>query len=249
MEPKVYHGKNIDDAVAHACEDLQVAREALHVEVIDLGKRGFWGIGRKPATIAVTFLKDVIACLENPTEIPDQKLEPEQVSTAAAQSKEPASSTLAPIDEAAILKIQTMLNDLFAQSGVKAQVNYQVQGEQIIFKIESEQYKGLIIGKKGKTINSLQALAQAIFSHQGANRYFIILDIDNYRELRSEQIKKWLEQAIKVVQNSGRSYRFSPMIAVERKVMINQISQFPDIAYRVRGTYPRRYIEIYQKVA
>ena len=47
MEPKVYHGKNIDEAIKLACQDLNVAREKLHVEVIDLGKRGFLGIGRK----------------------------------------------------------------------------------------------------------------------------------------------------------------------------------------------------------
>lgn len=251
MEPKVYHGKNIDEAIKLACQDLNVAREKLHVEVIDLGKRGFLGIGRKPATVKVTFLKDVIADLEiSENENNDANLTSTSSGAKVPVSKEATKvNALSPKDQAAALKIQKMLEELFRQSKIVAQVSYQVKDDQIIFTIDSAEYKGLIIGKKGKTINSLQAIAQNVFSHQSENRYYIILDIDNYRELRSRQIQDWLNQAVTVVRNNGRSYRFSPMIAVERKTMINQISQFKDIAFRIRGRYPRKYIEIYQKLA
>lgn len=249
MEPKVYHGKNIDEAVKLACQDLNVAREKLHVEVVDLGKRGFFGIGRKPATVEVTFLKDVIANLEISENNDSNSTPTPSVAKVSVPKEATKVNALSPKDQAAALKIQKMLEELFSQSKIVAQVSYQVKDDQIIFTIDSAEYKGLIIGKKGKTINSLQAIAQNVFSHKAENRYYIILDIDNYRELRSRQIQDWLNQAVTVVRNNGRSYRFSPMIAVERKTMINQISQFKDIAFRIRGKYPRKYVEIYQKLA
>ncbi|BDR57554.1 Jag N-terminal domain-containing protein [Xylocopilactobacillus apis] len=233
MENNIYHGKDIEDAISAACSKLGVDRTEIHVEVVDPGKRGFLGFGRKEATIKVSFLKDLVASIEDPDQIDDEL------------TKRPFTEQ----DEKSVQVIKKMLEDLFEEAGIIASVSFRVEDDQIVFKIDSEDYKGLIIGKKGKTINSLQSIAQTIYFHNAENRYYIVLDIDDYRSVRDAQIMTWLDQAINSVRTSGKSYRFSPMIAVERKVIIKRLSHLDDISFRVRGTFPRKYIEISKRAA
>ncbi|BDR59733.1 Jag N-terminal domain-containing protein [Xylocopilactobacillus apicola] len=233
MEAKIFQGKDIDEAIKTACKDLEVDRDKLQVEVIDPGKRGFLGFGKKPAQVKVTLLKDLVAHFTNTTLNVDREIELDFTER----------------DRSGAEVVTQMLEDLFKESGIVATVSYEVQGDQLVFEIESEQYKGLIIGKKGRTINSLQAIAQSIFAHHGENRFYVILDIDNYRDVRGQQITIWLNQAVEIVRRSGKSYRFSPMVAVERRLMINRLEPLNDITFRVRGSYPRKYIEISKRLA
>lgn len=232
MESKIYHGKDINEAIENACSDLSVARDQIQVDVVDPGKRGFLGFGRKEATIKVKLLKDVIASISE-----TEPLETEVVDVPPFSAK----------DQAAVDIVKKMLADLFKEAKITATINYRLSKDQIIFEIDSDEYKGLIIGKKGKTINSLQSIAQTIYTHHAEHRYYMILDIDNYRDVRQKQINDWLNQAISTVRSTGKIYCFSPMIAVERRFIVNRLSNVDDIGFRVRGSFPRKYVEIFQK--
>lgn len=230
MEPKTFEGKNIEEAIQLACDKLQVTRDQIHVDVVDPGKRGFLLFGRKNAKIKVSMLLDVLSDFQD-------------------DGDNFETNTLWNNDEKVIDLIHRMLEDLFESSKISAHITRKISNDQIIFEIKTDKkYKGLIIGKKGKTINSLQNICQVILAHELSNRYFVILDIDNYREARTRQIREWLEQAVSIVRSSGQSYQFSPMVAVERQIIINYIKAVSDISFRVRGTHPRKYIEISKKL-
>lgn len=60
---KIYKGKTIEDAVEKACEELGLSVGEFSQEVLDLGSKGFLGIGSKEATVKITFTPDPCQCV------------------------------------------------------------------------------------------------------------------------------------------------------------------------------------------
>ena len=59
---KIYKGKTIEEAVAKACAELGLSDGEFSQEVLDLGSKGFLGIGAKEASVKITFTPDVCRC-------------------------------------------------------------------------------------------------------------------------------------------------------------------------------------------
>lgn len=60
---KIYKGKTIEQAVAKACEELGLSVGEFSQEVLDLGSKGFLGIGSKEATVKITYTPDACQCV------------------------------------------------------------------------------------------------------------------------------------------------------------------------------------------
>lgn len=60
---KIYKGKTIEDAVKKACEELGLTVGEFSQEVLELGSKGFLGIGAKEATVKITFTPDACRCV------------------------------------------------------------------------------------------------------------------------------------------------------------------------------------------
>ena len=60
---KIYKGKTIEDAVAKACKELGLTPDDFSQEVLELGSKGFLGIGSKDAVVKITFTPDACQCV------------------------------------------------------------------------------------------------------------------------------------------------------------------------------------------
>ena len=58
---KLYHGKTIEEAVENACNELGLSREEISSEVVEMGSKGFLGIGAKDCVVKVTYTPDFCA--------------------------------------------------------------------------------------------------------------------------------------------------------------------------------------------
>lgn len=59
---KIYKGKTIEEAVEKACEELGLTADEISQEVLDLGSKGFLGIGSKEAAVKITYTPDPCQC-------------------------------------------------------------------------------------------------------------------------------------------------------------------------------------------
>lgn len=59
---KIYKGKTIEEAVSKACEELGLTADQFSQEVLELGSRGFLGIGAKEASVKITYTPDPCQC-------------------------------------------------------------------------------------------------------------------------------------------------------------------------------------------
>ncbi|MCI6381312.1 MAG: KH domain-containing protein [Fusobacterium mortiferum] len=101
---------------------------------------------------------------------------------------------------------------------------------------------GIIIGKKGKTLNSFEYLLNSIMKD-----YRIEVDVEGFKAKRTETLrelgKKMAEKALK----SGKPVRLNPMPPRERKIIHEVVNKYPELDTYSEGRDPKRYIVIKRK--
>ncbi|HLS89494.1 MAG TPA: RNA-binding cell elongation regulator Jag/EloR [Sphingobacteriaceae bacterium] len=99
---------------------------------------------------------------------------------------------------------------------------------------------GLLIGRHGQTLNALQDLVNA-----GAARFDgpgkpVVVDVEGYRQRRSELVEREARRAAQRVRREGRSVALSPMTAAERKLVHVILKDDRDIRTESIGREPFR---------
>lgn len=101
---------------------------------------------------------------------------------------------------------------------------------------------GIIIGKKGKTLNSFEYLLNSLMKD-----YRIEVDVEGFKAKRTETLrelgKKMAEKALK----SGKPVRLNPMPPRERKIIHEVVNKYPELDTYSEGRDPKRYIVIKRK--
>jgi spoIIIJ-associated protein len=94
------------------------------------------------------------------------------------------------------------------------------EGESKVYiELESEKSSGLIIGRKGKTLESLQFIVNLIVNHKTGTEKKIILDIESYRANREKALRKMSREIAHKVIKSGRPWTLEPMNPFERRLI------------------------------
>lgn len=101
---------------------------------------------------------------------------------------------------------------------------------------------GIIIGKKGKTLNSFEYLLNSLMKD-----YRIEVDVEGFKAKRTETLrelgKKMAEKALK----SGKPVRLNPMPPRERKIIHEVVNKYSELDTYSEGRDPKRYIVIKKK--
>ncbi|HOP28068.1 MAG TPA: RNA-binding cell elongation regulator Jag/EloR [Spirochaetota bacterium] len=117
-------------------------------------------------------------------------------------------------------KVKVMLVELLQKMGIEGGVKDLKEGESKVYvELESRTSSGLIIGKKGKTLEALQFMINLMINNVAGSDKKIILDIESYRDKREKALKKMSkDMAFKVIK-SGRPLTLEPMNPFERRLI------------------------------
>lgn len=117
-------------------------------------------------------------------------------------------------------KVREMLSSLLSKMGLEGSIKDIKEGESKVYvELKSRDSSGLIIGKKGKTLEALQFMINLMINHATGSEKKIILDIEEYREKRERALKKMSrDMAFKVIK-SGRPMTLEPMNPFERRLI------------------------------
>jgi spoIIIJ-associated protein len=144
-----------------------------------------------------------------------------------------------PVEEA-----ELFLKNVVKQMGATAaKIEKQQDGKRVTFMITGEQV-GLLIGKHGQTLNSLQLLTQLVANRYAKEYVSIIVDAENYRERREKTLiqlaQKLAEKAIK----TGKEVKLEPLPAHERKIIHNALANYKKVTTYSVGEEPHRYVVV-----
>lgn len=187
----------------------------------------------EPSINEETFIKEAT--------IAEVEVESEEAAETAVQ----ADQDLELVDEdfKDVEHVAEYLIDVLASYLVDANIEVEDRGRTVIYNIQTEK-KGLVIGKHGKIINSLETLAQ-VMTHQYVRPHVkVIVNVGNYRERRQETLARLARKTADQVANSKQPVFLDPLPAAERKIIHAQLARYSYIATHSEGKEPHRYLVV-----
>ena len=252
----VYVGTTVDEAIAIGLKDLGLSKEQVAIEVIDEGKKGFLGMGRKNAQVKI---EPVVSEAEEEVVVPEKIVEeikevmtdtPEENVHEAIEeveeSAEPSQETLENdglSDEEALKKVAIYVTEVSQKLGAPALVRMKREDGVVIFQLDTKK-QGILIGKHGKTLNALQYLVQVYVHRIAKNKLSVVLNVGDYREKRQAILKRLADRTAQQVKRSQRPVFLEPMPAFERKQIHAALSNVPYVQTHSEGDEPYRYLVV-----
>jgi spoIIIJ-associated protein len=145
-----------------------------------------------------------------------------------------------PIDDAL-----DWLEDLLDVMGVPCDAVAYLDPDHVTFDLETDEDAGMIIGRKGHTLDAIQYLLNAAFGQRVGKR--MIVDIQGYRERHEAKLVEQAHQAAERVRVNGRPYRLPPMSASDRRVVHNALLDYTDLETGSQGEEPNRFVVVSPK--
>src|SRR4030042_224231 len=116
--------------------------------------------------------------------------------------------------------IRDVIINIFKRMEIDCRITDIKEGESKVYvELESKNSSGLIIGRKGKTLESLQFMVNLIVNHNTESDKKIILDIESYRAKRERALRKMSKDIAFKVIKSGKPWTLEPMNPFERRLI------------------------------
>lgn len=249
-------GKSVEEAVAAALQELNIAAEQAEVEVLQEAKKGFLGIGRKDAKVRVTVkeaeavVEEVVYTEETVTvampEVP-QAEEPAEKEAIAEQTAEVAvrEPKKYAVNDEAIAKAKEFLQKIFTAMKIEVAMEKFINKNDgsVTFKLHGDDM-GILIGKHGQTLDALQYLTNLVANKNSADRVRVIIDVEDYRDRRVETLTRLANRLADKVKRTGERVALEPMNPHERKIIHMALQGDRRVTTLSEGDEPHRHVVI-----
>ncbi|MDE6851038.1 MAG: protein jag [Lachnospiraceae bacterium] len=137
------------------------------------------------------------------------------------------------------------LNKVFQAMDITAEVQIELDEEENIMNIDlSGDEMGILIGKRGITLDSLQYLVSLVVNRNTENYVKIKLDTENYRERRRETLENLAHNLAHKVKRTHRQVSLEPMNPYERRVIHSALQKDKYVETHSEGDEPYRKVVI-----
>lgn len=151
-------------------------------------------------------------------------------------------STGLPLDKSSEL-VASYIDRVLKEYGAKSETTFDINGNQVTFNIETDK-SGLVIGKHGKIINSLQILSQTLLQNYCHHRVSVLLNVGDYRDRRANVLEQIASRTAKEVLSTRQTVILDPLPAYERKQIHAHLAEYDRIKTHSEGKEPNRYLVV-----
>jgi spoIIIJ-associated protein len=103
---------------------------------------------------------------------------------------------------------------------------------------------GRVIGREGKTLQSLEFIASVVMAKQFGSAYRVVLDAAGYRRRNEERIRRMAADAVLQVEVSGQQIELPPMRPSERRIIHVMLKQHPKVTTTSVGEGEARHVVV-----
>ena len=207
-------GKTVDEAVAKALAELGLDKSQVDIKVLAEGRQGILGLGGENARVLVRAL---------------------EVQT----------------DNDVVEEACNILDNLLKLMSIQASVNWrppETPGDglgqaQAVLEVQGDDL-GILIGRRGETLASLQYVVNLILSRKFKAFQPISLDVDGYRKRREESLKGLALRMAERVKATGETITLEPMPPNERRIVHLALAQDPAVVTVSLGEGDHRKVAI-----
>ncbi len=144
--------------------------------------------------------------------------------------------------------VRKFLGDVFAAMKLEVEMNISVNEENRYVDIElSGTEMGILIGKRGQTLDSLQYLVSLVVNKECDNYFRVKMDTENYRQRRRETLENLAKNLAFKVKRTRRSVSLEPMNPYERRVIHSTLQNDRNVTTKSEGEEPFRHVVISYK--
>ena len=262
--------KTVDDAITEALIQLGVTGDRLEYEVIEKGSAGFLGIGMKQAVIEARRKpepkeeKVEEPVVEEPVKAEPKKVEAVQPQKAAAEKKadEPQKAAfekavekevkeevkketkLVEVQPQTIEAVEDFLKNTMKAMDMEVELKTEIDQDGALCIDMSGEHMGILIGKRGQTLDSLQYLANRVANKHQEGYVRVKLDTENYRARREETLRHLAKNIAHKVKRNRRPVALEPMNPYERRIIHSALQSDPYVMTHSEGEEPFRKVVI-----
>lgn len=135
------------------------------------------------------------------------------------------------------------LEELFDKMGLDAMIDITEEEEIMKINVRSNS-SGVIIGRRGETLDALQFLTGLVVNRNNTTYKKIILDTEDYRKKREVTLQKLANRLAYKVERSGRSMSLEPMNPYERRIIHSTLQSNKNVETYSVGEDPNRKVVI-----
>lgn len=136
------------------------------------------------------------------------------------------------------------LKPVLAQMGLEVEISGEMEEEDVLCLTIVGDNLGMIIGKRGNTLDSLQYLTALVANKVTQNHIKVKLDAENYREKRKQTLEKLAINLAKKARKTNRRVSLEPMNPYERRIIHSTLQSFNGVDTHSEGEEPYRKVVI-----
>lgn len=261
--------KTVDEAVEEGLKKLGLSRAEAVIRVIEQPSSGLFGLfNKKDAVVEVGAAgsetedaaetagdmtsaadgeEETVSAVEDPGENVMGGGDTEEV---LAVKKEKRGHEETPFSaeeqEEAAEEAKRFLTGVFKGMKMDVQLEKMVSEERILFNLHGEGL-GILIGKHGQTLDALQYLTNLAANKNFRHHYFVLLDVEDYRQRRRQTLESLAHRLADKVKRTGEEIRLEPMSAGDRRMIHLALQNDGAVSTESDGEAPYRCVVIRAK--
>jgi spoIIIJ-associated protein len=219
-------GDTIDEAIENALKELGTKRDKITVDVLSEGRKGVLGFGAQKARIRAELRKPggALGSNEEKTRTTDRPI-------------------MAPERSATAEKATAVLSEILNLMGIKASIEARgaEKEDEIVLEVRAEN-SGLLIGRKGQTLEALQYLVARIAGERsGSEGPHILVDIENYRSRRRKSLEDMALRLGEKAKRQRKTVTVEALSAADRRIIHAALQDDPWVTTKSlgQGSYRR----------
>ncbi|HEY5709185.1 MAG TPA: R3H domain-containing nucleic acid-binding protein [Solirubrobacterales bacterium] len=141
-------------------------------------------------------------------------------------------------------RVRELVEGVLDELDLDGDVEIVEDDDRITASVEGDDDYGLLIGKRGQTIDALQLLAYQAAFRGLRDRKRVVIDAAGYRERRRETLTARADRAAEQALNDGHSVEMDPMSAQERRVVHEHLKDRSGVETYSEGDDPHRCVVV-----
>ncbi|MGE5775725.1 MAG: RNA-binding cell elongation regulator Jag/EloR, partial [Chloroflexota bacterium] len=254
----------VEEAIAQGLAQLGLTADAVSVEVLDAGNKGFLGLGKPQVRVRLTVnpVGGPMNVQAEPAPAPKpkpEKPEPERVQPKPAAVPVPPPPKakekeieVQPEHDALLDRAESVISKMLHLLNLEAQVsaNYgptERDGRRNIHVDIRGNDLSVLIGRRSETLAAFQYVASLIVGKEEQQFIQLTVDVEGYRDRREKQLIQMAKRMADQVTKSGRRQTLEPMPSGERRIIHIALRDHPDVKTESTGEEPYRKVMILPK--
>lgn len=179
----------------------------------------------------------------------EEKTEKEEASANAKEEKsEPVSvkekELLAKVEDETIRYVEQFVKDTLKAMDMDVEITSSIDKDGALYVDMKGENMGILIGKRGQTLDSLQYLANRVANKHQSGYVRVKLDTENYRARREETLKHLAKNIAHKVKRNRRPVILEPMNPCERRIIHSTLQSDPYVTTHSEGEEPYRKVVV-----